>query len=48
MTYDARMYSKLGKKFAEHGSTLHSIKQSVMPRGSPDSHQHGCGCLLQL
>ena len=31
MTDEARMYSKLGKEFAEHGTTLHSIKHSVHP-----------------
>lgn len=31
MTDEARMYSKLGKEFAEHGATLHGIKQYVHP-----------------
>ena len=31
MTDEARMYSKLGKEFAEHGTTLHGIKQYVHP-----------------
>lgn len=29
MTDEANMYSKLGKEFAEHGTTLHGIKQFV-------------------
>jgi len=29
MTDEARMYIKLGKEFAEHGTTLHGIKQFV-------------------
>ena len=29
MTDEARMYSKLGKEFAEHGTTLHGIRQYV-------------------
>ena len=31
MTDEARMYSKLGKEFVEHGTTLHGIKQYVHP-----------------
>ncbi|HEU4969980.1 IS1595 family transposase [Sphingomonas sp.] len=31
MTDEARMYSKIGKEFAEHGTTLHGIKQYVHP-----------------
>lgn len=31
MTDEARMYSKLGKEFAEHGTTLHGGKQYVDP-----------------
>lgn len=31
MTDEARMYSKIGKEFAEHGHTLHGIKQYVHP-----------------
>jgi transposase-like protein len=31
MTDEARMYSKLGKEFAEHGTTLHGIRQYVHP-----------------
>ncbi|KQN19373.1 transposase [Sphingomonas sp. Leaf33] len=29
MTDEARMYSKIGKEFAEHGTTLHGIRQYV-------------------
>ncbi len=29
MTDEARMYGKLGKEFAEHGTTLHGISQYV-------------------
>jgi transposase-like protein len=31
MTDEARMYSKIGKQFAEHGTTLHGIQQYVHP-----------------
>ena len=31
MTDEARMYGKLGKEFAEHGTTLHGIRQYVHP-----------------
>ena len=31
MTDEARMYSKIGREFAEHGTTLHGIKQYVHP-----------------
>jgi hypothetical protein len=31
MTDEARMYSKLGKEFAEHGTTLHGGRQYVHP-----------------
>ena len=31
MTDEARMYSKIGKQFAEHGTTLHGIRQYVHP-----------------
>lgn len=31
MTDEARMYGKIGKDFAEHGTTLHGIKQYVHP-----------------
>lgn len=32
MTDEARMYQKIGKQFAEHGHTLHGIKQYVHPQ----------------
>jgi transposase-like protein len=32
MTDEARMYIKLGKEFAEHGTTFHGIKQYVHPK----------------
>jgi transposase-like protein len=32
MTDEARMYSKLGKEFAFHGTTLHGIQQYVHPQ----------------
>lgn len=32
MTDESRMYRKLGKEFAEHGTTLHGIKQYVHPQ----------------
>jgi len=31
MTDEAPMYRKIGKPFAEHGHTLHGIKQYVHP-----------------
>jgi len=31
MTDEARMYQRIGKEFAEHGHTLHGIKQYVHP-----------------
>lgn len=41
MTQEARMYSKIGKQFAEHGTTLHGIRQYVHPAcRSHHSHQH--------